>query len=65
MEVYIEEEDKALIFLNSLPDEEYETFVFTLINGRQSLNYNDASAALINYEVRRKDKQSSSSSTLA
>ena len=28
----IEEEDKALILLNSLPDEEYETFVFTLVN---------------------------------
>jgi len=63
MDVDIEEEDKAVILLNSLPDEEYETFVLTLINGKQSLNYNDVSAALVNYEVRRKDKQSSSSST--
>ena len=61
----IEEEDKAFILLNSLPDEEYETFVLTLINVRQSLNYNDALAALVNYEVRKNDKQSSSSSTLA
>ena len=29
--------------------------VLTLINGRQSLNYNDVSAVLVNYEVRRKD----------
>ena len=65
VDVDIEEEDKALIFLNSLRGEEYETFVFTLINEKQSLKYNDISAALINYEVRRKDKQSSSSSTSA
>jgi len=63
--VDIKAEDKALILLNSLPDEEYETFVLTLINGKQSLNYNDVSIALVNYEVRRKDKQSSSSSTSA
>ena len=49
--------------MNSLPDEEYKTFVLTLINGRKSLNYNDVSAGLINYEVRRQDKQSSFSST--
>ena len=35
VDVDIEEEDKAVILLNSLPDEEYETFVLTLINGRQ------------------------------
>ena len=63
VDVNIEEEDKALILLNSLPDEEYETFVLTLINVKQSLNYNDLSAALVNYEVRRKDKQSSSDGT--
>ena len=57
------EEDKALILLNSLPDEEYEIFVLTLINSKQSLNYNDMSSALVNYEVRRKDKQSSSNGT--
>ena len=65
MGVNIEEEDKAIILLNSLPDEEYETFVLTLINGRQSYNYNNVSATLVNYEVRKKDKQSSSSSTSA
>jgi len=59
--VTIEKEDKALILLNSLPDEEYETFILTLINGKQTHNYSDVSAALVNYE-RRKDKQSSSNS---
>ena len=31
----IEEENKALILLSSLPDEDYEIFVLTLINGKQ------------------------------
>ena len=35
--VTIEEEDKAIIFLNSLPAEEYETFTLTFINGRALL----------------------------
>ena len=43
-----------------ISDEEYETFVLTLINEKQSLNYNDVSAAPVNYEVERKDKHSSS-----
>ena len=49
--VEIEEEDKAVIVLNSLLDEEYETFVLTLINSKQTLNYSDVSAALVNYKV--------------
>jgi len=65
IDVKIEEENKALILLNSLPDEEYENFTLTLINGKQTLNYSDVSAALINYEVRRQDKLSSSEGTSA
>jgi len=49
VDVQIDEEDKAVILLNSLPDEEYETFTLTLINGRQTINYSDVSIALINY----------------
>ena len=45
-----------MILLNSLLEEEYETFTLTLINSKQTLNYSDVSAVLINYEVRRKDK---------
>jgi len=52
-----------LILLYSLPDEEFGTFVLTLLNGKQTLNYSDVLAVLVNYEVRRKDKQSSSKST--
>ena len=65
VDVKIEEEDKALILLNSLPGEEYETFTLTLINSKQTLNYNDVSAATVNYEVRKKDKQSSFNGILA
>jgi len=65
VDVDIEEEDKALILLNSLPDDEYETFVLTLINEKQSFNYNDVSNALVNYEVRRNDKQFSFNGTSA
>ena len=62
--VAIEEEDKLLILLNSLSDEEYESFILTLINGKQSLNYSDVSVDVVNQEVRRKAKQSSFSSTI-
>ena len=65
VDVDMKEEDKTLILLNSLSDEENETFVLTLINRKQLLKYNDVSAALVNYKVRRKDKQSSFSSISA
>jgi len=38
VDVAIKEEDKALILLNLLPDTEYEIFILTLINGKESLN---------------------------
>ena len=50
--------------MSYLPDEEYKTFVLTLINDKASLSYNDVSAALVNYDMR-KDKESFSSSTKA
>ena len=53
VDVETNEEDKAIILLNSLPMEEYETFALTLISGRKSLNYSEVSAALVSYEVRR------------
>ena len=65
MDVETNEEDKAIILLNSLPREEYKTFTLTLINGRKSLNYSEVSAALVNYEVRRQNRLSSSGSTTA
>jgi len=65
LDVGIEDEDKALILLSSLPDERYETFVLILINGRTSLSYSEVTAALVNLELRRKDKVCSTSDTLA
>ena len=53
VDVKIEKEDKAVILLNSLPDKEYETFTLTLSNGRQTLNYNEVSVALVNYKKAR------------
>ena len=40
-------------------------FTLTLINGRKSLNYNEVSAALTNYDTRRQDRLSSHASTSA
>jgi len=34
VDMAIKEEDETLILLNSFPDEEYETFILTLINGK-------------------------------
>ena len=64
LDVVIDDEDKALILLNSLLDEGYETFVLILINGRTSLNHSGMITALVNLELRRKDKECSSSDTL-
>ena len=51
--------------MNSLPRKEYETFTFTLINERKSLNYSEVSTALVSYEARRHDRLSSSGNTTA
>ena len=53
VDVTIKEEDNPLLLLNALPDEEYETFILILINGKQTLNYSDVSTALVNFKVRR------------
>jgi len=34
-------DDNALILLSSLPDKDYKTFVLIVINGKQSLSYNE------------------------
>ena len=38
LDMEIDEEDKTVILLNSLPQEEYETFTLTLINKRKFLD---------------------------
>jgi len=52
-----------LILLSSFPDEDYETFILTIINGKHSLGYNEVSSALANHELRRKNKESSSNTS--
>ena len=42
--------------MSSLSDKDYESFILTLINGKQSLGYHEAFYALVNHELRRKDK---------
>jgi len=61
----IKDEDKSLTLLSSLLEEEYEIFILTLINAKTSISYNNVLAALVNHEVRKKDKKSSFSSTIA
>mgnify|MGYP001007193546 CR=1 FL=1 len=61
----IEKEDKALILLSSLPNEDYETFVLTLISDKQFLGYNEGSSTLINHKLRRNDKESSNSTLVS
>jgi len=63
MNMVIEDEDKKLILLSSLPDEDYETFVLTLINNKQSLRYNEVFSALVNHKLRRKDKEFSNNTS--
>ena len=63
LNVVIDDEDKMLILLSSLPNERYETSVLTLINGRTSLRYKKVTTALVNLELRMKDKESSGSTS--
>ena len=63
MEEVIKDEDKALILLSSLSGEAYEIFVLTLINDKKSLSYNEVSAALVNHDLGKKDKQSSNNTS--
>lgn len=53
MEIVIEEDDKALIILCSLPDVEYKMFVLTFINRKSTLRYSEVITALVNHELRK------------
>jgi len=65
LDVVVDDEDKALILLSSLPDEGYATFALTLINGRTSVSYSEVTAVLVNFELRRKDNECSTGDTSA
>ena len=49
-----------MIFL----DDDYDTFVLTLINGKQSRSYNEVSTALVNHELKWKNKESSNNTSV-
>ena len=55
LDVEIDDEDKALLLLNSLP-ESYEHLTTTLLYGKDEIKFNDVSNALMNNEVRKKDQ---------
>ena len=65
LDAVIDDEDKALILLSSLLDEGYETFVLTLSNRRTSLSYKKVTTALVNLELRKKDKEYSTNNISA
>ncbi|KAB2613130.1 retrotransposon protein [Pyrus ussuriensis x Pyrus communis] len=56
LEKKIKDEDKALILMNSLL-ESYESFVTTWIYGRETINFDEISSAVMNHEVRNLDRQ--------
>eukprot|EP00268_Persea_americana_P009427 TRINITY_DN13788_c0_g4_i1.p1 TRINITY_DN13788_c0_g4~~TRINITY_DN13788_c0_g4_i1.p1 ORF type:complete len:180 (+),score=37.85 TRINITY_DN13788_c0_g4_i1:237-776(+) len=56
IDVKIDDEDKALLLLNSLSDF-YDHFIHTLINGKTEVKYDVVSASLMNNEYQKKDKQ--------
>nr|TKS11203.1 hypothetical protein D5086_0000074780 [Populus alba] len=55
LDVEIDDEDKALLLLNSLPDT-YEHLVTTLLYGKEKIKFIDVSNALVNNEYRKKDQ---------
>lgn len=63
LDVQIDDEDKTLLLLNSLPDT-YDHLINTLLYGKKKIKYVDVSNALVNNEFRRKDKYANMDSTL-
>nr|TKS05878.1 hypothetical protein D5086_0000128830 [Populus alba] len=55
LDVEINDEDKALLLLNSLPNT-YEHLVTTLLYGKEKIKFIDVSNALVNNEYRKKDQ---------
>ena len=56
----IKNEDKMLVMLSSFSDDDYETSVLTLIICKSLHSYDKIFSALVNHELKRKDKESSS-----
>ncbi|CAL9006776.1 unnamed protein product, partial [Prunus brigantina] len=53
VDVKIEEEDKALILLTSLPDS-YENLVTTLLYGKDTVSLEQVQTSLVSHDIRRK-----------
>ena len=51
-----ENEDKALLHLNSLPDE-YDHLATTLLHGKDNVTFDVVCSALYNSETRKKDRK--------
>jgi hypothetical protein len=64
LDVKIDDEDKVVVLINSLPDT-YEHLATTLMYGKDTLKFEDVSNALTNDEYRRKDKQAHSTTSRA
>uniref|UniRef100_A0A803Q6S7 CCHC-type domain-containing protein n=1 Tax=Cannabis sativa TaxID=3483 RepID=A0A803Q6S7_CANSA len=56
--IKIEDEDQAIIVLNSLPSEQYEHFVDTMMYGKSSLTLEEVVTALMSKEIKRKSENS-------
>uniref|UniRef100_A0A803NT26 CCHC-type domain-containing protein n=1 Tax=Cannabis sativa TaxID=3483 RepID=A0A803NT26_CANSA len=56
-DIKIESEDQAIIVLNSLPSDEYENFVDTMMFGRDSLTLEEIHSALMSKELKRKSEK--------
>jgi len=64
MEEVIKNEDKTLISLSLLPDDEYEIFVLTLINCKHLISYNEVSTVLVNHDQGRRTRCPASTEVL-
>ncbi|KAM1461397.1 hypothetical protein ACFXTO_046582 [Malus domestica] len=53
VDVKVEEEDKALLLLTSLPDS-YENLVTTLLHGKDTVSLEQVQASLVSYDTQKK-----------
>ncbi|ONK80561.1 uncharacterized protein A4U43_C01F19200 [Asparagus officinalis] len=55
VDIMVEDEDKAMLLLCSLSEDDFGMFFLTLINGRTTVSYKEVTSALVNYELRKND----------
>ena len=59
VDIIVEDEDKAMLLLCSLPEDDFGTFVLTMINERTTVSYKEVTSALVNFELRKSDGEPS------